>query len=399
MSQLVDIYIGRQPIFDQKMRVFGYELLFRSGKENNHAVMEGEDNATAQVIMNLIGDLGLKEVVGDKKAFINFTEGFLLRKNQPFFPKNQIVIEVLGNISMTPKMANALEKLHLEGYSLALDDYLVNTELQSLGNYARFIKVDILSIGPKKLLKHVQALKEQGMYLLAEKVETREQFEFCRRIGFDFFQGYFFARPVIISGQTLPNNQLTNLELLASVYDPEIDLTVLSNIISRDVSLSQKLLKFVSTVAGSYSITSIHDAVLKFGIARLQSWVSMLVLTSVDDKPMELFITSLVRAKFCELVGQRLGEFKRDTYFTVGLFSTLDAVMDAPLEQLLGELHFDQKIKDALTNHHGVLGETLSAVKAMERHQTEFTLPGHLSATELSKYYLEAMQFAESIEL
>lgn len=399
MSKLIDVYIGRQPILDRKMNVFAYELLFRSGDRSNRASITAQDNATAQVLMNLIGNLGLREVVGNKKAFVNFTEAFLLNDNPAFFPKSKIVIEVLETVQVTPKIIRALADLNKKGYTLALDDYTFNPKLKPLEPFAKFIKVDILEVPRKDLIHHVKELKDQGVRLLAEKVETREQFEFCRKIGFDYFQGYFFAKPKVIEGRRLPNNKLTLLELLATAYDPDVDLNVLTNIISRDVALSQKLIKFVSSISERYSITSIHDAILHFGMRRLQSWISMLALASADDKPTELFTTSLVRAKFCELVGERLGQFKRETYFMVGLFSTLDAIMDAPLSEVIKELNLDEKINAALLSHEGLLGQPLVAIQAIERSSTTFPRLGNLSATELSKIYLAAMKFAESIDI
>ncbi|MGC9385698.1 MAG: EAL and HDOD domain-containing protein [Hydrogenovibrio sp.] len=399
MSQLVNIYLGRQPIFDRSLHVHAYELLFRSGSDDNHARILGADHATAQVMMNLFGDMGFRQVVGDHKAFINFTEGLLLSENKPFFPPKQIVIEVLENVQVTPKILRALKTLREQGYQIALDDYIFNPKLAELESCADLIKVDILQVGPKKMLEHIGRLKDKGLRLLAEKVETREQLEFCQKIGFDYFQGYFFSKPQILQGRSLPTNKLSTLKLLANVYDPDIDMNVLSGIIRQDVALSQKLLRFVATAGGNHQITSIHDAVLRFGLNRLQSWASMMVLSGVDDKPRELFTTSLIRAKFCELVGAQIGGFSQDSYFTVGLFSTLDAVMDASLSDLLAQLNFDEKIKLALVDAKGVLGVTLAAVKAMEQCQTDFELPDGLTPSELSKCYLEAMEFANQVDL
>lgn len=399
MPKLVDIYLGRQPIFDSSMRVYAYELLFRSNTEDNHATILGGDNATAQVMMNLFGDMGFSNVVGDHRAFINFTEGMLLRENRPFFPKRQVVIEVLENIEPTPQLMESLQILRKEGYKIALDDYAFDEKYRTLEDCADIIKVDILEAGPKKLIENMPRLKDQGLRVLAEKVETREQFEFCEKIGFDYFQGYFFSKPKIIKGKSLPANKLAVLQLLSSVYDPNIDMHKLSDLISQDVSMSQKLLKMASVSSGDHVITSIHDAVVRFGLNRLQSWASVLVLSSVDDKPSELLITSLIRAKFCELVGGKAQDFSKDSYFTVGLFSTLDAVMDAPLDELLSELHFDPKIKAALTDQHGSLGVALNAVKSMEAGATDFELPKGLTASDLSKMYLEAMEFTNKIDL
>ena len=400
MGQLIDIFVGRQPIFNREMEVIAYELLFRGNTQDNHAMIIGGDAASAQVMMNVFGEMGLTEVLGDHKGFINFTEGLLLREYQPFFPREKIVIEVLEDVKVTPQLIDSLTKLKALGFTIALDDYIFNPKLLPLERLADIIKVEILAVGPKQLIEHSQRLKAQGIKLLAEKVETREQFEFCLKLGFDYFQGYFFARPKIIEGKRLPNNKLTTLDLLANVYNPDIDMHKLSDIIGKDVALSQKLLKFVAETSGvGAKISSIHDAVLRFGLNRLKSWASMLVLSGVDDKPLELFTTSLIRAKFCELVGGKVGRLSKDSYFTVGLFSCLDAVMDTKLSVLLEKLGLDVAVHSALLNQDGELGQALSIVKGIELGKTDFSLPDNLSASEASALYLQAMQFAESLDL
>ncbi|WP_040727484.1 EAL and HDOD domain-containing protein [Thiomicrorhabdus sp. Kp2] len=400
MSQLIDIYVGRQPIFNRNLEVIAYELLFRSGSQNNHAMILGGDTASAQVMMNVFGEMGLEEVLGQHKGFINFTEGLLLREYQPFFPKKKVVIEVLEDISVSPQLISSLTKLKELGFKIALDDYIFNPELQPLERFADIIKVEITQVGPKKLAEHTARLKAQGILLLAEKVETREQYEFCVKLGFDYFQGYFFAKPKIIQGKRLPNNKLTILELLSKVYDPDVDMHCLSDIISKDVSLSQKLLKFVAeTNHTGIQIASIHDAVLRFGLNRLKSWASMLVLSGVDDKPVELFTTALTRAKFCELVGGKIGKASIDSYFTVGLFSCLDAVMDAELSSLIKKLGLEPMVEAALLEEQGDLGHVLTMVKGLEQGKTDFIVPDSITATEASNLYLKAMQFAENVDL
>lgn len=400
MSQLVDIFIGRQPIFNQQLEVIAYELLFRGNTQDNHAMILGGDTASAQVMMNVFGEMGLEEVLGEHKGFINFTEGLLLREYQPFFPKRRVVIEVLEDIKVTPKLISSLSKLKELGFTIALDDYVFNPELEPLERFADIIKVDIMAVGPKQLIQHSQRLKAKGILLLAEKVETRQQFEYCLKLGFDYFQGYFFAKPKIIEGKRLPNNKLTILELLASVYDPDVDMHQLSDIIGKDVSLSQKLLKFVAETSGpEIRIASIHDAVLRFGLNRLKSWASMLVLSGVDDKPLELFITALTRAKFCELVGEHIGGANKDSYFTVGLFSCLDAVMDAELEVLLEKLGLERSIESALLEGQGELGQVLTLVKGLEQGRTDLPVPEGVTPSDISKMYLRSMKFSDSIGL
>jgi EAL and modified HD-GYP domain-containing signal transduction protein len=398
MTKMIDVYVGRQPVFDVSLKTFAYELLFRANREDNHAVIIGGDSASAQVMVHAFGDIGIKDIAGEHKVFINFTEGLLLREYQPFFPKSKVIIEILEDVKVTPGLLNAVKKLRDSGYVIALDDYVFNPELEALECLADIIKVDILRVGPRQLIEHVKRLKEKGVKLLAEKVETREHFEFCRKIGFDYFQGYFFAKPVIIKGQRLPTNKLSVLSLLASVYDSEVDMQKLSDIISRDVSLSQKLLKFLAqNLEGNHKVTSIHDAVVRFGLTRLKSWASMLVLSGIDDKPNELYQTSLIRAKFCELVAEKQNLRPKELYFTVGLFSTFDALMDQLLNELLDKLNLDEQIVTALLKGDNMPGVVLNAVKGLEQGRTDFELPKNCSATVLTACYLQAMQFTQSV--
>jgi c-di-GMP phosphodiesterase len=398
MTKMIDVYVGRQPVFNKDLKTFAYELLFRANKEDNHAIIIGGDSASAQVMLHAFGDIGIKDIAGDRKVFINFTEGLLLREYQPFFPKSKVIIEILENVTVNQALLKAVTKLRDSGYTIALDDYVFNPKLEPLESLADIIKVDILRVGPRQLIEHVKRLKEKGVKLLAEKVETREHFEFCKKIGFDYFQGYFFAKPVIIKGQRLPTNKASVLSLLASVYDPDIDMQVLSDIISRDVSLSQKLLRFLAqNLEGNHRVTSIHDAVVRFGLSRLKSWASMLVLSGIDDKPEELYQTSLTRAKYCELVAETMGLRPKELYFTVGLFSTFDALMDQTLDDLLAKLNLDEQITQALLDGTNTAGVILKSVRGIEQGRTDFVLPASCSATDLSACYLQAMQFTQQV--
>lgn len=398
MAHLVDVYVGRQPIFDKEMKLFAYELLFRGNDKDNQAVILGGDQASAQVMLNAFGDIGLRDVVGEQKAFINFTEGLLNPDYESFFPRKHIVIEVLEDVEVTPQLIHCLGMLRDKGFTIALDDYVFNPELKVLEDFADIIKVDILQVGAKDLIEHSAKLKAKGIKLLAEKVENCNQFEYCKKLGFDYFQGYFFAKPKIIAGKRLPTNKLGVLSLLKNVYDPDVDMRRLSEIISQDVSLSQKLLKFASeTNRNGFEVNSIHDAVMRFGLERLKSWTSMLVLSGMDDKPVELFKTALTRAKFCELAGGKIKGFSVDTYFTAGLFSSLDAIMDSDMEELLERLSLSATMRGALLNHEGNLGYALKIVKGIEQGSTEFDVPEGLSAIELSNLYLKAMQFSEEV--
>jgi EAL and modified HD-GYP domain-containing signal transduction protein len=232
--------------------------------------------------------------------------------------------------------------------------------------------------------------------LLAEKVETREQFEYCKGLGMDYFQGYFFAKPQIIKGQRLPSSKIAILNLLASVYDPDIDMGDLAVIVGRDVSLSHKLLSFVKTYPGNQEVqlNSIKDAVLRFGLQKLQSWVSVLVLSGMDDKPHELFNTALIRARFMELLAENSKRGSKDTYFMVGLFSCLDALMDTAMSEALAAMTIADEAKIALTDHDGIMGGALSCALAIERGDAVNTVFLDMNPGNISAIYMQAMAWA-----
>lgn len=394
-QQLLDVYVGRQPIFNREMHLYAYELLFRNGDGHNAASVTAEDSATAQVIVNAFAEIGLSNLVGQQKAFLNFTEQFLLAENNSIFPINQVVIELLETIQPTPAVISAVRRLREKGYTIALDDFFYSDEFKPLIALANIIKIDILAVGVRQLPQHVQAIRatNASVRLLAEKVETQAQFELCKALGMDYFQGYFFARPQVVKGHGLANNKLAILNLLASVYDPDIDMGELAEIIGHDVGLTHKLLAFVRSYPGNESIqiNSIKDAVLRFGLQKLQSWVSILVLAGKDDKTPELFKTALIRARFVQLLAEHAALPQRESFFMVGLFSCLDALMDADMPTLMASMPLHESIKSALIDKTGLMGEALNCVLAIEQGKIEQTVFMQMNAGEISSYYMQAM--------
>ncbi|WP_044412617.1 EAL and HDOD domain-containing protein [Thiomicrospira microaerophila] len=399
---LVDIFIGRQPIFTKKTRVYGYEMLFRSSNQHNFAQFSQAEKATASVLANLLGDFGFHHVVGEgNKAFINFSEALLLDETELILSPRDVVIEILEDVKVTPRLIERVKRLKKRGYSIALDDYIFDSDLSKLEPYADIIKVDVLAIEQAGLdiTRHVERLLDKGMMLLAEKVETLAQFEAYSRMGFKLFQGYFFAKPNVIQGRSLPTNQANLLRLLVELNKPN-DEACLSDVVllvSHDVSLSQKVINMISTFNVNVKVNSIHEAVLRFGLDRLRAWVNIMLLSGVENKPTELFKTALVRAKFAEQMGGVLGGAKPETYFTVGLFSVLDAVFDLPKPGLIKKMELNDDIKGALMEHKGPLGYALCCVKEIEKGTFDFRLPGRVEVLNTARWYLESIHYAEKV--
>lgn len=392
---MLDVFVGRQPIYDRQLDVFAYELLFRSGEVNQAGVLDG-DQATSQVILNTFMEIGLDTIVGTKQAFINLTRDFILRDYSDVFPAGRVVMEVLEDIAVDAELIEAVRGLSTQGYTIALDDFIYHESLHELVEVADIIKVDIMALDRAALQEHVTILRHYDVKLLAEKVETQDDFKYCKDLGFDFFQGYFFCKPEIIKGQRVPANRLVILQLLAKLQDPEADFQELESIIGRDVSLSYKLLRVINSAFYSLprKIESLRQALLMLGTKFIASWVSIFILAGIDDKPHELMITAMVRAKMCELLALALGQRNKEAFFTVGLFSALDALMDSPMQEVLASLPLSDEITAALLAHEGLLGDALRCVLAYERGEWDHVACLDLDRVAITDAYLGAITWA-----
>ena len=348
----MDVLVARQAIFDRERRVYGYELLFRSQAARNE--FDGTEGglATQQVLANSLLVIGLDNLVGTKKAFVNFGRGPLLQGWHTSLPAENTVIEVLETVEPDAEVVEACRKLREQGYQIALDDFVFRPGYEPLLDVADLLKIEIQNLPrpEQKLLIH--SSKARGLQLLAEKVETYEEFEWAKQAGYDYFQGYFFARPVIMRGRKIPAAKVHCLRLLQEVQRPELDFERLEMLILEDVSLSYQLLRYVNSplFALTSSIRSIRQALLFFGETELRKWIVLATLArTADDKPGELIRHSLVRARFCESVAKSAQKGLEQSAFLTGLFSLLDALIDRPLEETLSGMCLAPEITAVLS--------------------------------------------------
>jgi len=391
-----DFFLGRQPIFDRDLSVMGYELLYRSGEQAHAGPLNG-DQATSQVILNSMVEIGLPELVGRHHAFINLTRNFLLNPELLPPPDGRMVLEVLEDIDVDAAVVDAVADLSRRGYLLALDDFEYRPELAPLVAQADFIKLDLLNLTEDRLQQQLTALSGFTGRLVAEKIEEREQFERCRELGFDYFQGYFLSRPSNVKGKRLPANRLATMGLLAKLQNPDAGVAELEAVISRDITLSYKLLRYINSAVffGRRDIASIRHAIVYLGRNAIRSWATLIALAGVDDKPDALVITALMRARMCDRLAAATGMADTDAAFTVGLFSALDALMDAPLEELVRALPLSPEVCDGLLERSGALGELLTVALDYERGDWERLTGYVLSPGELTDIYVGATQWAE----
>lgn len=363
--------MARQPIYDRNINIVAYELLFRQLHPDCAGVVDG-DAATSEILIDAFTQWDIREIVGNTRAFINFTRT-LIGKPLPF-DKQHLVIEVLEDVPIDEQLVHDLRTLASEGYTIALDDFVHSDKATQILPFADIVKIDLLQLSPEELVEHVELLKPYKAKLLAEKVETYEEFTTCKALGFDFFQGYFLCKPEIISNKKVPASKLAVLDLMQKLQDPDIEMQSLESVISSDPVLSFKTLKLVN--AASYAkvakIESIGRAINYLGINTLRSLASLLALSNLSDKPNALKDHSCVRAKICELIGARIAPAEASSYFSVGLLSTLDAYFDKTLAETVQLLTLHDDIENALIRREGNLGKALD-------------IACHLQAAELAQ--------------
>lgn len=400
MSDRNSVLFARQPILDEHMGLFAYELLYRDPGRPIRSQRDG-DRATGHVVVESLSNL--HEHVSDTAVpmFVNLTRSVLLDFSDPPFPPEMMVMELLEDIHVDQAVIDAVAALKEKGFRIALDDFVWKEEWKPLLPMADIIKVDVLDCTAGQVGFLVERLKPFDAILLAEKVESRTMFEHCRRLGFSLFQGYFFAQPELVSGAKLSPNASNLLELMGSINKPDIDAKTLALVISRDAVLTLKLLRLVNSAAFSAgrSIDTIQQAVAVLGLRKLRSWVMLLLLAGVENKPPELLRMLVLRAAMAERVGAALAIDQPDRCFMVGLISGLDAMMDAPAELVLDNLPLADAMREAVLHGKGPLGGLIEAIKSYEQADWENVfarLPG-VSPRTLWDAYRDSLQWVSEV--
>jgi len=261
-----DVFIGRQPIYDRQRTLYAYELLFRSSVANEASVADG-DRATSEVIANTFSEFGLDEIVGQHRAFINLTRSFILGLYPLPLVKDRVVLEILEDVAVDRDVIDAVHRLAQEGYTIALDDFVYHRDLQPLVDVASLIKIDVLHADHASLREHVQLLRQHDVALLAEKVESREDYELCQELGFDYFQGYYLSHPNVIQGKRVAAAREEALDLLAEVFADALRLESFERLFRHDPALQAQLVAFVNTAqfGFEYPLTSMTEIILRLG--------------------------------------------------------------------------------------------------------------------------------------
>jgi c-di-GMP phosphodiesterase len=383
-----DVFVARQPIFDPRLEVAAYELLFRGSNSIDRALIEDNDEATSTVVINAFTELGLDSVVGDRRAWVNVSRDFVVQSMAFALPRDRVVLELLEDQAIDGELIAELDLLRADGYRVALDDFAWSEERKPLLDHVDIVKVEVLGRDHADVVADVERLRPYNLTLLAEKLETREDYERCAALGFELFQGYFFCKPETLSAKGVAPNRLAMLQLVAALQDPDIQFSQLETLIARDVALSYRLLRYINSAFFGLrrEVDSIGRALTLLGLENVKRWSTLTIFAGIDEKPREVIVTGLTRARFCELAGERFGEGQPDRLFTLGLFSVIDALMDAPMADVLAKIPFPAEMTDALVKRTGTKGELLEAALASER--------GDFPDPFLAKIQMEAMEWA-----
>ncbi len=369
-------FLARQPIFDTRSKVWGYELLFRHGPEADAAHISDADKATLDVAAG--STIAPEDFFGgDKKILINFDQRSILEDVPYALPPAQTVVQVTEAALADDKVLSALRALARDGYSVAVDDFTGREDMAERLAIADLLIIDVLGTPADAVPGLIERAKALGAQPLAKKVEDMQAYARAKQLGFNLFQGYFFKRPELVAGRTLSSHQQSRFTLLRAVERKDPDFEALAKEIQTDVAISYRLLFYLNSAAFAFSqpIKSIRQAIVLLGWKQLQSWLRVVILSDImpGDKHSELFFVAVQRGKFLELIARShdLPGAGSDSMFLLGLFSLLEAMLDMPMQSIVGNLPLSQELKDALTGQPGYHGKWLDLVRAHEKGDWE----------------------------
>lgn len=398
----MEVYVGRQPIFDRYNNVLGYELLYRRSMNNFY---EGNDanKDTAEVINNAFFVMHFDELTEGTKAFINFTESMIVDNVPMLLPKETLIVEILEQSIISQDLIDSCIKLKQNGYKIALDDFVFSEQYIPLLEIVDIVKIEFSRVSlfeQRRLLN----LYKHKLSFLAEKVETREEYDLALNMGYDYFQGYFFSKPVIVKGKDIAVLNTNIVRIINELYAEEPEFNRISEIIQADLGLSYKLLKVSNTVyfEAKYEIKSIKQAIVRLGISELKRWFNILLVKDIQIiENKDLIKNSIIRAKFMELIALEIGlEQEYLDYFMVGMFSSIDVLLNREMKMIVEELPFTQDVKDALLGNENSIHNALDVIVKHEYAQlNELDLEHPITNISQSRFmdlYIEAITWVKN---
>ncbi len=408
------VFVARQPIFDDNQDVWGYELLFRASGDARTAGVAATDAdmATAKVIADGFV-LAMQGIQPGQRTLINFPQNLILDNFAYALPADIAVVEILEDVRPEPDVLAAIQEFKEAGYTVAMDDFMGEAELEPFLTYVDIIKVDILGIlGPEgaenadKLRPVVQRLDKYNCRLLAEKVEDNDVYALCKELGFTLFQGYFFAKPQVIPGKKISSNEIAKIQLLKELGNPDFKVDRLSEIIQLDPSLTYRLFRYINSVGMGVrqKVESVTRAITLLGQRQLSQWLRVVIMSDLapTKKGQEVAFLSVHRGRFLELMSTYCArDHSPETHFLLGLFSMLDAMLGLPMEEVLDQVPLDENMKAALLGKENEYRFCLQLVRAYERSDwdgiEQLLAAPDIPLDKADNFYTQAMDWTQGI--
>jgi len=365
----LEVLMARQPIYTKSQDVVAFELLFRDSEGRFVEGLKDED-ATLGVLMGTYSSIFKKGAIKSVPCFLKVTDSFLLNHNVPELPRESFVLELLGHSQITPELISRVKGLARQGYRLALADYDPrDPKFEPLLNIVHVLKLDIQLLGLDNLPPLLQKLRPYQLELLADKVETQDEFRRCLEMGFALYMGYFLNKPEPVKGKKITGNKVVLLQLLAELQRPAATAQSIEQVALHDPALTYRILRVVNSAAFNLQreISSLSHAISLLGIEQIKRWVMLFLTNSDNNKPDELTRNMLVRGRFCELLAEMMGRDEPVNHFIVGLLSQLDVLLDMNMEDLMAQVPLQQDMKAALLTREHSYGELLRQVELYER--------------------------------
>lgn len=391
-----NVFIARQPIYNKKLEVIGYELLFRDS--DGEADIVDKELATAQVVLNVLLEIGLEQIVGERIAFINVARDFIMSDLLYSLDKEKIVLELSEDVEADSEVIEALKKLVNNGYKIALDNFVYDYSKDDLVALADYIKLDVSMFTGEELKSQVNLLRNGKAKIIASKIETQKNFDICSEIQIGCFQGYYLARPNVIKGTRLSAIRYSVLQLHEKFQDANASLTEIEELLSKDMYLTYRIFNFIyNGDFGQKKVASLGAAIELVGLQEIKLWIELLLRSKLDDKPNELLVSALTRAKMCELLALSLGKSDARCYFIVGLFSQIDMILEKDMSELLKSLPLTEQMNEALLFRKGSMAEAVNCVIAYEKGDWDAAIFEDSENSMIIGSYLKSIEWASDL--
>lgn len=391
------ICVARQPIFDAAMALRAYELLYRAAAEDQHARVLDGATATAQVVVGSVAEIGLEALSAGADIHLNLPRELIVDPIELPLPPGRTVLEILESVRPDAAVIAGIAVYRQRGFGIALDDFVSAGHDEALLSLVDIVKIDLLLEPPQQWAATVAMLRRRGLAVIAEKVETREQFEQCRALGIDGFQGYWFQRPEMFVAQRAGSNRLITLQVLSALQDADCPMAILERLVEQDLGLVYRLLRVINS--GYYnlrrSVTSVRDALRLLGQDTLRRLCTIMALAAFDDRPQELLLNALIRARMCALLSASTDPERTSEGFLAGLLSHIDALLGVPMAEALRSLPLARDLELALIEHSGPMGAILQSVMTFERGDWFNSVVPGVELAQMQLAYLDAVGWAE----